>query len=292
MEKLLNKLILGTVQFGLDYGINNPNGKPAKARALSMLSFAYDSGIRIFDTAHSYGNSEEILGEFLHKKGIRKEIEIITKCENPFKDPEESLKRLRTNYIDALLCHSPDCIRDTLFINKMSNLKKMGVVKNIGASIYDPEDAIYAAKLDSIDYIQVPYSIFDQRLDKTDFFKLAKKNKKKVFSRSVFLQGLILMEKEKVPEHLKKAKNYLNTLDKIIKKYDLSRKQAALFFALSNKGVDYVVVGVDNINQLKELIFMCSQKIDFKDCFLELKNNFDNVEKKIISPNLWKKTSV
>jgi aryl-alcohol dehydrogenase-like predicted oxidoreductase len=289
MGRLANKLVLGTAQLGLKYGISNKSGKPSKAESFKILDFAYKNGISIFDTAHAYGDAENILGEFLQKKGIRKEIKIITKCENPLKDPEESFKRLKTDYIDALLFHNPDCIKNKLLIDRMVDLKRTGRVKHIGVSVYDVKDAIFAAKFDSIDYIQIPYNIFDQRLDKTDFFKLTKKNKKKVFGRSVFLQGLLFMADKEIPLSIKKAKVYLSRLDKIIAKHNLSRRQIALQFLLKNKNIDYVVLGVDNITQIKENIDIVNQNIDCDKCIKEIRNKFANIEKKIISPNLWKK---
>jgi aryl-alcohol dehydrogenase-like predicted oxidoreductase len=302
MQELLNKLVLGTVQFGLDYGINNFNGKPTKEKSLGMLKFAHEKGITTFDTAYAYGNAEEILGEFSHGQNLGKDIKIITKLkpniilESQGKisdiiagNLKESLKRLQRDYVDGYLLHTPEYIREEEIIRALDNLKKQGLVKNIGVSIYEEEDAIYAANLKEVDYIQIPYSIFDQRLDKTDFFKLAKKNDKKIFSRSAFLQGLFFMPEDKIPQHLENAKAYLRELDKIINKYNLSRQQAALLFSLNNENIDHIVFGVDNMEQLLEDIDITKQNIDCKQCISELKGKFANIEKNIIFPSLWKK---
>ncbi|MGA2418074.1 MAG: aldo/keto reductase [Candidatus Staskawiczbacteria bacterium] len=303
MENVLEKLVLGTVQFGLDYGINNLNGKPVKEKSLEMLDFAYRNGIKIFDTAFNYGDAEEILGEFLQNHNFDKEIKIITKLKANiiselsggvaydivFANLKESLKRLKRDYVEGYLFHTPAYIKDNTLVNSLRKLKGLGLVKNIGVSVYEEEDATYAAKLNEVDYIQVPYSIFDQRLDKTDFFQIAKKNGKTVFARSTFLQGLFFMPEEKIPLHLENAKGYLRDLDKIINKYNLSRQQTALLFSLKNKNIDYVVFGVDNIEQLKEDIDIAQQNIDCEECIEELKNKFINIEKNIIFPSLWKK---
>jgi aryl-alcohol dehydrogenase-like predicted oxidoreductase len=302
MEKLLNKLVLGTVQFGLDYGINNKNGKPARESAFSMLNFAYERGIRTFDTAYAYGNAEEILGEFSHSQNLGKDIKIITKLKPNIilelqggifniiaSNLKESLKRLQRDYIDGYLLHTPEYVREEEIVSALNDLKKQGLVKNIGVSVYEEEDAIYAANLKEVDYIQIPYSIFDQRLDKTDFFKLAKKNDKKIFARSAFLQGLFFMPEDKIPQHLENAKAYLRELDKIINKYNLSRQQATLLFSLNNENIDHVVFGVDNMEQLSEDIDIAKQNIDCKQCIEEMKEKFANIEKNIIFPSLWKK---
>lgn len=302
MENELNRLVLGTVQFGLEYGINNQNGKPDRKKSLEMLDFAYKNGIRIFDTAYAYGDAEEILGEFLQNHNFDKQIKIITKLKpNIISEREgaaydviaenlkESLYRLKREYVDGYLFHTPAYIRDNMLVDSLIKLKKQRLVKNIGVSIYDEADAVYAAKLNEVDYIQVPYSIFNQRLDKTDFFKIARKNRKTVFARSAFLQGLFFMPEEKIPSYLENARSYFRDLDKIISKYNLSRQQAALLFSLKNKNIDYVVFGVDNIEQLKEDIDIAKKNIDIERCVRELKNKFINIEKNIIFPSLWKK---
>ena len=302
MKNSLNKLVLGTVQFGLNYGINNFNGKPSREKSLAMLEFAFKKGVRTFDTAYAYGDAEEILGEFSRDRKPGEEIKIITKLKpNAIEESEsesskvitanlqESLKRLKRNYVDGYLLHTPGYIREERVVKVLSDLKKQGLVKNIGVSIYEEADAIFAAKLDEVDYIQIPYSIFDQRLDKTDFFQIAKKNGKTVFGRSAFLQGLFFMPEAKIPDHLAKAKAYFLELDKIISKYNLSRQQAAFLFSLKNKNIDYVVFGVDNLEQLEEDINLAERHPDAEACLKELRDKFVKIEKNIIFPSLWKK---
>ncbi|MDO8667833.1 MAG: aldo/keto reductase [bacterium] len=302
MKNLLNKLALGTAQFGLAYGINNQTGKPSREKSLAMLDFAYKKDLRVFDTARAYGDAEEILGEFSESRGLGGAIKIITKLKSNiiseikgkisdiiFGNLEESLSRLKRDYVDGYLLHTPEYIREDKIVSALVDLKRQGLIKNLGVSIYEEADAIYAAKLKEVDYIQVPYNIFDQRMDKSGFFQLAKKKGKTVFVRSVFLQGLFLMSEDKIPASLEKVKEYLKSLDEIIGRYGLTRAQTALLFSLENKDIDYVVFGVDNLEQLKEIINLAERPIDGEKCFEELKNKFINIEKDIIFPSLWKK---
>ena len=302
MNNSVDKLVLGTVQFGLDYGINNFNGKPSREYSLKMLDLAYERGVRIFDTASAYGDAEEILGEFMLSRGLADKIKVITKLqpnivEDKNRKPYDiilenlslSLKRLNREYVDGYLFHTPAYIRDKELVDCLRRLKENGLVKNIGVSIYEEDDAIYAAKLDLVDFIQVPYSIFDQRLNKTDFFQIARQNSKTVFARSAFLQGLFFMPEDKIPTHLSNVKEYFKELDEILAKYKLSRQQAALLFSECNKNIDYVVFGVDNLNQLVEDIDIIEKNIDYEECFKELEKKFINIEKNIIFPSLWKK---
>ena len=287
MNNSVDKLVLGTVQFGLDYGINNFNGKPSREYSLKMLDLAYERGVRIFDTASAYGDAEEILGEFMLSRGLADKIKVITKLqpnivEDKNRKPYDiilenlslSLKRLNREYVDGYLFHTPAYIRDKELVDCLRRLKENGLVKNIGVSIYEEDDAIYAAKLDLVDFIQVPYSIFDQRLNKTDFFQIARQNSKTVFARSAFLQGLFFMPEDKIPTHLSNVKEYFKELDEILAKYKLSRQQAALLFSECNKNIDYVVFGVDNLNQLVEDIDIIEKNIDYEECFKELEKKF------------------
>jgi len=302
MKKSTNKLVLGTVQFGLNYGINNPNGKPSREKSLAMLDFAYKNGINIFDTASAYGDAEEILGEFMETRNLTDKIKVITKLKPNIiseseREPYEiilenlnaSLKKLKSKYVDGYLFHTPSYIKDEKLVSCLVKLKEQGLVKNIGVSIYEEEDAVYAAQLDVVDYIQVPYSILDQRLSKTDFFSIVKKNHKTIFARSAFLQGLFFMPEDMIPEHLSMAKKYFKELDDILSKYKLTRQQAALMFSCQNNNIDYVVFGVDNISQLEEDINTYIKNIDCSRCIKELEEKFIDIEKTIIFPSLWKK---
>jgi len=303
---LVHKLVLGTVQLGLEYGINNSLGKPSHEQSLHILEYAFEKGIRIFDTAHAYGNAEEILGEFLQNHRFDESIQIITKLQpNVISESDntekvyeiisanlkESLARLKREYVDGYLLHTPEYVRDKNVIDALCKIKESGLVKNIGVSIYEESDALYAAELGVIDYIQGPYNIFDQRLEKSGFFELAKKNGKTVFARSAFLQGLFFMDGEKIPLHLENVKPHLKVFDAIIAKYNISRQQAALLFSLHNKNIDHVVFGVDTIEQLKNNIDITGQAIDPR-CIEELRKAFVNIEKNIIFPSLWKKEKI
>src|SRR3989338_7667478 len=115
----ISKMVLGTVQLGLDYGINNPRGKPSKNESLAMLARAHEQGIRVFDTAFGYGDAEEIIGEFIMTKKLGDQARIISKLE-PNCVPENSgdvlrivesglrasLRRLGRECIDGYLLHT------------------------------------------------------------------------------------------------------------------------------------------------------------------------------------------
>jgi len=297
-----NKLCLGTVQFGLHYGINNKIGKPSRPEVFRMLDEALDKGIRYIDTATAYGDAEEILGEYIaSRKGIAG-LKVISKLRPNLIAEDEpkaagiverevvsSLRRLNIDALDGYLLHTPANLYNQGIIEGLVNCRSKGLINNLGISIYDSQQALDAAASGVVDYIQIPYSVFDQRLNKTDFFKLTRQNNVTVFARSAFLQGLILMDTEEIPVHLAVAKEYLKELDVILRKYSISRLAAALWFSLNNPDLDYIVFGVDNFDQLTEDLILAEKIVDFEECYQELYNHFLNVEQSIVIPSLWAK---
>lgn len=294
-----DRLCLGTVQFGLNYGINNRRGKPSKDEVFAMLDKAVDSGISCIDTAAAYGNAEELLGEY----GMaRKDVKVVSKlkpnlidekCLDPEKLIEDqikgSLKRLKMDVLDGYLLHTPENFYDERVVQGLMKCREKGLIRHLGVSVYETQQALDVVKSGLVDYIQIPFNVFDQRLNKTDFFKIARENNVTVFARSAFLQGLILMEEERIPEYLAIAKQYLRDFDQVIEKYGFSRTQAALLFSYTNPDIDYVVFGVDDIKQLTENIDISRSNVDFQECRGELVCYFENVSKKIIFPSLWAK---
>jgi len=294
MVKRKIRLALGTVQLGLDYGINNKGGKPSREKAVEILEEAYKNGIRVFDTAAGYGEAEDILGEFIAKNHLEEKVSVITKAG---KDKElavsvtESVKRLKQKQLDGLLLHDPKQMYDEKVVSELKAAKEKGLVRNIGASVYEEKDALYAIKAGCFDYVQIPYNVFDHHIDETDFFELAKKSRIMIIARSPFLQGLFLMKKEEIPAHLDRAKPLLEKFDRIISKHNLSRQEAALLFSYSNSRISNVLFGVDNLEQLEENLTIIKEKKMSEECLSELNKSFNDVDEDIKNPSRWNKTA-
>jgi len=295
-----HKLCLGTAQFGLDYGVANKNGKPSLEKAFEMLDFACVMGIRRFDTAQAYGNAEEVWGDYLAHRGNLSDFHVISKLvpkafddstECVFKDLEEailsSLKKLHIHVLDGFLFHTPEYIYREDLVDQMIRVREKGLVRNIGVSIYETKHALDAARMDWVDYIQVPYSVFDQRLSQTDFFDLARRNNKKVFARSAFLQGLTLMDLTDIPEGLQKTKGYIEELDALCEKYGFSRLEVSELFSLNDERIAFFVFGGDSVQHLKEVVEICEGGDLPEPLKSELRERFVNIERSVIMPNLW-----
>lgn len=295
-----DRLCLGTVQFGLSYGIYNRTGKPSRGEVFKMIDEAVSSGIRYIDTAAAYGNAEEILGEYLSARSGAVHLNIISKLKpnliednDPLasqrvrREVESSLKRLKTDVLEGYLLHTPANFYNQRIIEGLIDCKEAGLIKNLGVSIYEMQEALDAAGSGLVDYIQVPYSVFDQRVKKTDFFQIAKRNKVKVFSRSTFLQGLMLMSAEEVPVHLAVAKTYLGEFDDVLSNHGLTRLEASFLFSYNNPEIDCLVFGVDNLQQLRDDLSIPLKNDAFDECLKELETRFQKIDKSIIFPSLW-----
>jgi len=288
---------LGTAQLGLKYGINNKFGKPSKKYSQQLLDKAYEMGIRNFDTAFAYGNAEEILGEWILKNGIKNSVKIISKIKLDALETEYninrvirnhvnvSIERLKIDSLNGYLLHNPEHVYRNDVLEKLYECKISGLILHLGVSIYEEDDAIYAANNKYIDYIQIPYSFLDQRMDKSGFLNTAKANKKTVFARSPFIQGLIFMDS--IPENLIKVKEYLKHFDEIISKYNLTRQEASLLFSLQQLKIDFTVFSVDTIEQLVENCKIAASNRKIDNCIAELKKEFRVTDRSTVIPSLW-----
>lgn len=297
----MSKLCLGTVQFGMKYGVNNVIGrKPSRRESFEMLDYALTHGIDTIDTARAYGDAEILLGEYFRNRRNMAGIKIISKlCPNIIekgekdiagvmrREIEESLDRMCVSALDGYLLHTPEYIYNTEIQKALCSLKEQNYAKNIGVSIYNIEDGYAAIKTGIVNYIQLPYSILDQRGIKTGFIQEAKRSGITIFTRSAFLQGLFMMPDDKIPDYLQQACPYLNILDKIFGKYKVDRVSAILAFVTYEKDIDYLVFGVEKKEQLRENIMKAGGGDVPDECILELKEQIGDIEQSIIFPSLW-----
>ncbi|MBI4087892.1 aldo/keto reductase [Candidatus Kaiserbacteria bacterium] len=288
-----SRLVLGTAQLGMEYGVANTRGAPSKDEAFAILDAAREATINTFDTAPAYGVAEDILGEWMRERAVADSSYVVTKLkgDDPAtvkNDMKSSLSRLRLERLDGCLLHAPENMYDANVMNSLHEAKKAGLTSHIGVSVYDETDALHALEL-GMDYIQVPYNAFDQRLDNTDFFDQAKKKRVTVFARSPFLQGLLLMEPERLPRHLAHARVYLEQFIDIAAKYGLSQLEAALGFAYYHSRADHIVFGVERVEQLEEIL-AALKKTPHKVApwVKEMAITFRTIDTMITDPRSWK----
>jgi len=193
----VRKIALGTVQFGLDYGIINHSGQVSIDEVKNILDYAKDKGIDTLDTAARYGNSEQVLGEVgvNNYRIITKTTPLKNGVDGVIKGLHQSLDNLNIGQVDGLLIHNINDVKDKRFgdlFHKLNELKEEGLINKIGFSTYTPDQVDFLLENFDFDLIQVPFNIFDNRLIQGGQLKALKKKKIEIHARSVFLQGLLL----------------------------------------------------------------------------------------------------
>ena len=292
---------LGTVQFGTNYGIQE-NGQPQHEAVHSMLTYALEHGITQFDTASAYGEAEDVLGGYIRlNPELAKKMCMVSKLRpDAFMDSNEnewkqvtvdnaraSLSRLGIACFTAYLFHNASFIFDEKAVNALCEVRKEGLAKHIGVSIYTPEEAMKALSYPQIDAIQIPYNLFDRRLDKCGFFSEAISKGVTVYARSSLLQGLAVMNPDKLPNRVAFAKPFLLQYDDICREFAVPKLNAAIGYVAQKQGIDYVVFGVDNHKQLEEYISIEDIQLP-DDMIAKIDRVFENAPEKLVNPVLWK----
>lgn len=250
------KLILGTVQFGLNYGISNSKGQVTKSEVFKILKTAQDAGVQCLDTAAAYGDSEQRIGEYYTKS--KQEFKVITKFHtqsnlNVAEQINNALTRLNKTSLEVVLYHSFKDYRQYLQdLEVLVQLKREGKIGKIGVSVYSNEEIDFLLNDDSIEVIQLPFNLLDNDTQRGDVLKKAKGRGKVIHIRSVFLQGLFFKDLNELPEALYPLKNYLTELMRIASDAKLTIAELALNYTLAQTYIDGVLIGVDSEDQLIE----------------------------------------
>lgn len=291
------KLGLGTVQFGTDYGISNQSGQTSPVEVAKILEFAAANGITYLDTAPAYGNSESVLGKCLkpsHQFRIVTKIDKIGKSQIEDCDVDlvlatfhQSLKNLHQKSVYGLLVHHPDDLLEEgggILFQALEYLKTEGLVKKIGVSVYDQVQIEKLLDKYSIDLIQVPLNVFDQRLLENGYLDSLKSAKIEIHVRSVFLQGLLLMSEDEVPNYLLDLVPHLNSYRQANEKRGISHLEAAIGFIDRIDSVNTLLVGVNNLSQLQEIVAANNPVSD-----LSYLDTCSVKSEHLINPSLWRK---
>ena len=279
------KLALGTVQWGLDYGISNTNGIPTDAELDAIIRLANQNDINLFDTASQYGNAEARLGDYTTKNSC-----VVSKFSSVNHSSLEneiqgSLERLNVEQLYGYLFHAPkDLINTPLLWDQIQNYKVKGKVKKIGYSLYSPEELeLFLDKNWIPDIVQLPYSLLDRKFE--PYFEQLKSLGTEIHIRSVFLQGLYFKSIETLPSTFNDLKSALIELAEIAREFGLTTVELALNFVLKNEYVDYTVIGVEQSNQLKEII--SASKIDFSESMAERVKTLSVENPTLLNPFNW-----
>jgi len=273
-------LSIGTAGFGMDYGIYNKTDKVGIEEIKKIFNLAKINNIKTLDTAQAYGDSEKIIGN-LNSSTFRvvTKIKPGTKFELIEKSIELSMKYLQRERLDAVLFHEfNDYISNKNNFLILDRLKRDGKIERIGFSLYYTEHLKYLLrnKID-FDIVQLPYSVFDQRFKQ--YFPILKERNIKIHVRSVFLQGLVFLDINKLPDHFKKNKQQFFLLNEFSDKYGIPVSAICLNFAYNQNEIEKVVVGVKSQKEL-------SNNIEHIKCYAEVSKNLNFEELSINDENI------
>jgi len=259
------KIALGTVQFGIDYGIGSISGKVAPQEVDDILNYAYSQHINLLDTAPAYGNSEKVLGnvgvdrfKVVTKTRHFDDLEINNKnlklLSNDFHDSLESLKLEK---VYAVLVHNANDLLKSgsnKIFDQLQELKRAKKIIKIGVSVYDCEQLQYVLDNFDIDLVQLPFNILDRRMIDSQMLTTLQKRGVEVHARSIFLQGLLLMSKSDRPDKFKRWNDLWKIWHEWLNDYKITPLEATIRHAISIPEISKVLVGVDSKDQLKEII--------------------------------------
>ena len=289
LSNLKKKIVIGTLQFGFDYGVANKTGKLKTKDIKEIKKIAQKNNIKILDTAHAYGDCEQRLGKINFNK-----FDIVTKLpatkpdKNAYKwvveSVHEALKKLRVERIYAMHVHTTKYLlgkNGKQIYKALDDHKKKGIIRKIGVSIYTIKELNLILKKFKIDLVLLPFNVFDQRTVNTKTLQKLKKMNIEIHTRSTFLQGLMVLKKNEIPDKFYKWMPLLNKWDNFSKKLKKSKFEICLQYALSNPYIDKVIVGIDSVKQFKQIISKA------KFIKLNVKKLDASKEISLINPSKW-----
>ena len=261
----MNKLALGTAQFGMDYGIGSSPGKLSISEVKKILEYAKSTNIDMLDTASAYGNSEKTLGKLnvdeFHVVTKTRHFNVLKITDDDLtllnRDFDQSLKDLKLDSVYGLLIHNADDLMKpgaSKIIEFIQNLKKTNKIKKIGVSIYENKHLNFVLENFDIDLVQIPLNIFDRRLIDNGMLKLLSQKGLEVHARSIFLQGLLLLENSSRPRKFDRWGSLWKSWSEWLNDYKISPLEASIRYAMSFSEISKVLVGIDSVNQLMEIM--------------------------------------
>ncbi|MDA9172824.1 aldo/keto reductase [Candidatus Pelagibacter sp.] len=291
------KIGIGTAQLGMKYGIANKSSKITLNNFEKILNYSLKKKIFLIDTANTYGNSEDKIGALFSKNKKFTKFKVITKLNSLRKFDNKniypkilklitlSIKKMNVKKLDGVLLHDMNDLKSyksEKIIQTLYEIKKKGLISKLGISAYDIRDVLKYTKKFNFDFIQFPLNIFDQRILDKKILKKLKDRKIEIHIRSIFLQGLLLMSKNNLPNKFKSNVNLKKWYEFLLKN-NISALEACTDFIKSKKIYSKAIIGFDNYKQFLEFLKYFSNKkklnLSYKDFSVK---NF-----KLINPSKW-----
>jgi aryl-alcohol dehydrogenase-like predicted oxidoreductase/spore coat polysaccharide biosynthesis protein SpsF (cytidylyltransferase family) len=307
----INRLVIGTAQWGSKYGITNESRPPSLVECRAMLEFAHFNGIRALDTARAYGESERLIGMALREQSWRMAVHTklapfdALSCGSGLSSAQNmvecsvlrSCRALQTDSLDTLLLHRASelqTLRGAVWETILS-LQREGLIKRVGVSVQSPEELRLALQAEKVEHIQMPFNVLDWRWDHLIRLIVAEKSKRSltIHVRSIFLQGLLLSKNELLwkAAHVTDPSsliNWLATFASSIKAKSLA--EASLRYVASHNWIDGVVVGIDNMSQLQKNVHSLDNSEWRPEFNSFIESSRPMVTNATLNPALWRRS--
>ena len=292
-SKVFHKIVLGTAQFGLSYGIANTAGQVSRTETASILNLAKNRGINTLDTAIAYGESEKVLGDIgIHDWQIISKLPalpdaVVDVATWVNAQVVGSLQRLKTNRLHAILLHRPAQLLDSRGAELYRALvvqQERGVVAKIGISIYEASELDQLIPRMRFDVVQAPFNVLDARMINSGWMEQLAATGCELHVRSVFLQGLLLMSPANRPTQFDRWQRLWTNWDAWLHDSGLTPLQACLRHALATPGIAKVVLGIDTTLQLEQILMASQGDLPPVPDTLKI------CDPELLNPALWKKT--
>ncbi len=291
------ELVLGTVQLGMPYGIANTSGKPDQKTATEIIRIAFEGGVRFFDTAQGYGDSEVVLGRALKDLGIAEQVFVITKFEKDVdvRSADEAIKaarlscskigidklhgvQARLTYVESIWGEGAE--------QSFASLLEHELAEEIGVSVYRPEQARFAMEMSGIGAVQIPFNVADRRFEQDGLIEELQEDSIQLYLRSVYLQGLFFLKSDQMSQEMSFATPIVQEIQMIAEKYGIKLAVMLLQYAKVSLPNARIILGAETPEQMRQNIVawnssMPSEVID------DIRSISRTVDDRILNPSLW-----
>ena len=281
----------------MNYGIANSSGHPSQEEIDQIVSYAIKNGIRFFDTAQAYGNSESVIGKALAKLEHKNSIRVVSKLSPDLQEcstdiivesVKSSVQKLNVKSLHGFLVHRAEALYSESYSLTVQILKDDGLINKSGVSVYTPGEAITALDNPLVEILEIPFNILDRRWIDEGVLEKAEQKNVQLFFRSIFLQGLIFLNNGELKKRkMNWAIPYLEQFNKLVSTTCLTARELS-FNILSNiPGDNIIIIGVDNLAQLQKNIMHIEEVKQDKTFPKKWWSSIPVFPEKLLNPTLW-----
>jgi aryl-alcohol dehydrogenase-like predicted oxidoreductase len=295
----LSRLTVGTVQFGLPYGIANSSGQPSYKEARDILATAHKGGVNCLDTAVAYGTSEEVIGRALTELDMKDDFVVVTKVPplpegvksvaevDSFVEESvlNSLQRLRLDSVPVCMFHREN---DYRYWESLWKLHQRGLVSFIGASTETPDRALDIISGGDAGAVQIPSNLLDRRFSGKRVFQAAREQGVTLFVRSIYLQGALLLPLELLTGSLASFEPVLLKLRELAHQSGLAMEELSMRYMLGIEGVSSLVIGVESVAQMRHNVELAGKGALPPDLKARVDELVPQLPERLLNPARWR----